>query len=52
MMFSEMLVKIWNEGILPLGIWETVYMTFLSTIIAYGFGIPLGKPLVGQTALP
>ena len=24
------------------GIWETVYMTFLSTVIAYGIGLPLG----------
>ena len=44
-MISEMLVKLWNEGILQRGIWETVYMTLLSTAIAYLIGLPLGVVL-------
>ncbi len=39
---SEMLQKLWDNGILQLGIWETVYMTFISTFFAYLFGLPLG----------
>ena len=39
---SEMLVKIWDSGLLPLGIWETVYMTVLTTLFAYLLGLPLG----------
>ena len=41
-MISETLVKLWNNGILQRGIWETVYMTVLSTAIAYVIGLPLG----------
>lgn len=41
-MFSEMLVKLWDNGVLQLGIWETVYMTLLATLFAYLFGLPLG----------
>lgn len=41
-MFSEMLVKLWNNGVLQLGIWETVYMTLLATFFSYLFGLPLG----------
>ena len=43
---SEMLQKLWDNGILQLGIWETVYMTFISTFFAYLFGLPLGVILV------
>ncbi len=39
---SEMFHKLWDAGLIQLGIWETIYMTFLSTIIAYLFGLPLG----------
>lgn len=39
---SDILVQLWNKGILQLGIWETVYMTFISAIFAYLFGLPLG----------
>ena len=41
-MFSEMFLKLWNNGIIQKGIWETVYMTFLSSAIAYVIGLPLG----------
>jgi len=40
--FSDLLIQIWNSGDLALGIWETVYMTLLSTAIAYLLGLPLG----------
>lgn len=41
-MVSEMLAKIWDAGVLQLGIRETVYMTFLGTLFAYLIGLPLG----------
>ncbi|MBR4554525.1 MAG: ABC transporter permease [Ruminococcus sp.] len=39
---SEMLQKLLDNGILILGIWETVYMTFISAFFAYLLGLPLG----------
>ena len=41
-MFSEMFLKLWENGIIQRGIWETVYMTVISSVIAYGIGLPLG----------
>ena len=41
-MFSDALMKLWNKGIIQLGIWETIYMTLLSTAIAYIIGLPIG----------
>lgn len=41
-MFSELLVKLWNNGILQLGILETLYMVGVSTVFSYLFGLPLG----------
>lgn len=41
-MISDMLKQLWQEGILQISIWETVYMTLLSTLIAYVLGLPLG----------
>lgn len=41
-MFSEMMQKLWANGVLQYGIWETVYMTLLSTVVAYVIGLPLG----------
>lgn len=41
-MFSDTLVKLWDAGLLQVAIWETVYMTLLSTLFAYGLGLPLG----------
>lgn len=43
---SEILQKLWDNGILQLGIWETIYMTFISTIFAYLVGLPMGVVLV------
>lgn len=39
---SELLSQLWEKGVLQLGIWETVYMTFVSAFFAYLFGLPLG----------
>ena len=44
-MFSEMFNELWSHGIILKGIWETIYMTFLSTAIAYVIGLPLGVVL-------
>lgn len=41
-MFSEMFYKLWDTGLIQLGIWETVYMTFISSAFAYLIGLPLG----------
>ncbi|MBR2591797.1 MAG: methionine ABC transporter permease, partial [Oscillospiraceae bacterium] len=41
-MFSEMFLKLWDNGLIQLGVWETVYMTVLSTAISYSIGLPLG----------
>ena len=37
-----MFYKLWDAGLLQLGVWETVYMTLISTVFAYLFGLPLG----------
>ena len=42
---SEVLSQLIQENTLLLGIWETIYMTVLSTLIAYGIGLPLGVVL-------
>ena len=39
---SEMFYKLWDAGIIQLGIWETIYMTVISTFFAYLLGMPLG----------
>ncbi len=44
-MVSEMLTKLWNNGVLQLGVWETIYMTVLSTLFSYVIGLPLGVVL-------
>lgn len=41
-MFSEMFYKLLEKNLLQLGIWETIYMTVLSSLIAYIIGLPLG----------
>ena len=40
--FSDMFVQLWENGYIQRGIWETVYLTFLSAAIAYAIGLPLG----------
>jgi D-methionine transport system permease protein len=44
-MFSEMFYKLWDNGIILAGIWETVYMTLISSAFAYIIGLPLGVVL-------
>jgi len=39
---SEMFSMLWNNGVLQYGIWDTIYMTLISTAFAYLFGLPLG----------
>ncbi|MCQ2426286.1 MAG: ABC transporter permease [Lachnospiraceae bacterium] len=41
-MISEITKQLWDNGILQLGVWETIYMTLLSTLFAYIIGLPLG----------
>jgi len=41
-MLSEMFFKLWDNNLIQLGIWETIYMTLISTAVAYVFGLPLG----------
>lgn len=41
-MATEYFVKLWDNNIIQLGIWQTVYMTALTTIFAYLIGLPLG----------
>jgi D-methionine transport system permease protein len=40
-----MFMKLWENGIIQRGIWETVYMTVISSLIAYVIGLPLGVVL-------
>ena len=44
-MFSDMFIKLWENGLIQRGIWETVYMTFISSAFAYLLGLPLGVVL-------
>ena len=37
-----MFYKLCNNGLIQLGIWETVYMTLISSAFAYLIGLPLG----------
>ena len=41
-MLSEMFYKLWNNNLIQLGVWETIYMTFNSSAFAYLIGLPLG----------
>ena len=41
-MLSEMFYKLWANGLIQKGIWETVYMTLISSALAYLIGLPLG----------
>jgi len=41
-MLSEMFYKLWNNNLIQLGVWETIYMTFISSAFAYLIGLPLG----------
>jgi len=39
---TDLLQQLINKGVLQLGIWETIYMTFISAFFAYLVGLPLG----------
>lgn len=39
---NDLLSQLIDKGILQLGIWETVYMTFISAFFSYLIGLPLG----------
>lgn len=41
-MNTDWLIKLWDNNVLQLGIWETIYMTLLATLFAYIIGLPLG----------
>ena len=41
-MLSDIFYKLWDAGLLQLGIWETIYLTLIPTAIAYVLGLPLG----------
>ncbi len=41
-MFSDMFYKLLENNIFLIGIWETLYMTLISTAFAYILGLPLG----------
>lgn len=41
-MFSEMFYKLWDNGLIQMGIFETVYMTFIAAAFSYLIGLPLG----------
>ncbi len=44
-MFSDMLVQLWENNLILLGIWQTIYMTVISTAVSYLIGLPLGLVL-------
>lgn len=41
-MFSDMLHTLWENGVIQMGIWETIYMTGIASVFSYLFGLPLG----------
>ena len=41
-MLSEMFYKLWDKGLIQLGVWETIYMTLIASFFAYLIGLPLG----------
>lgn len=40
--FSDLFCQLWDKGLIQTGIWETIYLTLLSTVLAYILGLPLG----------
>ena len=41
-MFSELFQKVWAAGLIQRGVFETIYLTLIPTVIAYLIGLPLG----------
>lgn len=39
---TKLFTQVIETGGFPLAVWETIYMTFASTLLAYCFGLPLG----------
>lgn len=39
---NDLLTQLIDKGVLQLGVFETIYMTFISTFFSYLFGLPLG----------
>ena len=39
---NDLLTQLWDKGIIQLGVWETIYMNFISAFFAYLVGLPLG----------
>lgn len=39
---SDLLKQLFSDGLISLGVWETIYMTLISTLVAYILGLPLG----------
>lgn len=44
-MLSDMFFKLWENGIIQMGVWETVYMTAIASFFSYVIGLPLGVVL-------
>ena len=42
MTFSDLFYQLWDKGLIQLGVWGTIYMTLISTGVAYLLGLPLG----------
>lgn len=42
---SDLLKQLFSQNVILLAIWETIYMTFAATAIAYLIGLPLGVVL-------
>ena len=41
-MLSSMFYKLWDNGLIQMGIWETIYMTGIASFFSYLLGLPLG----------
>ena len=41
-MLSDMFYKLWDNGLIQLGVWETIYMTGIASFFSYLLGLPLG----------
>ena len=41
-MFSDMFYKVWENGLIQMGVVETIYMTGTATVFSYLFGLPMG----------
>ena len=41
-MLSDMFIKLWQQNLFLLGVWQTIYLTVISTVFAYVLGLPLG----------